>query len=146
MASGGSNYSIPVPGAAGSLAKENPLARFEDDLSRTIVDCEVNADQWTLMHRYNKAADLLEQALNVRPFPPAAYKLALLDSSSRAASGWSVLRLCGAWRLIMHRGGPCHQRPQQLKKDTSAVSGKFMRLNTTLMCLQTTQWHLFVQK
>ncbi len=67
-ASGGSNYSVPVPGAAGSLGKENPLAGFEDDLSRTIVDCEVNADQWTLMHRYNKATELLEQALNVRLF------------------------------------------------------------------------------
>lgn len=67
---GGSNYSVPVPGAAGSqLAKENPLAGFEDALSRTIVDCEVNADQWTLMHRYNKATELLEQAVNVRPSP-----------------------------------------------------------------------------
>jgi len=62
---GGSNYSIPVPGAAGSLGKENPLAGFEDDLSRTIVDCEVNADQWTLMHRYNKATELIGQAVNV---------------------------------------------------------------------------------
>jgi len=62
---GGSNYSIPIPGAAGSLGKENPLAGFEDDLSRTIVDCEVNADQWTLMHRYNKATELMGQAVNV---------------------------------------------------------------------------------
>ena len=73
MAAGGSNYSVPVPGAAGSLGKENPLAGFEDDLSRTIVDCEVNADQWTLMHRYNKATELLEQALNVRPFSMAVF-------------------------------------------------------------------------
>ena len=63
---GGSNYSVPVPGAAGGAAGEdNVLAGFEDDLSRTIVDCEVNADQWTLMHRYNKAAELIEQALQV---------------------------------------------------------------------------------
>ena len=62
---GGSNYSIPVPGAPGSETESNPLAGFEDDLSRTIVDCEVNADQWTLMHRYNKATELLQQALNV---------------------------------------------------------------------------------
>ena len=66
VAPGGANYSIPVPGASEGLAKENPLAGFEDDLSRTIVDCEVNADQWTLMHRYNKATELIEQALNVR--------------------------------------------------------------------------------
>lgn len=81
VAPGGSNYSIPIPGAAGSLAKESPLARFEDDLSRTIVDCEVNADQWTLMHRYNKATELLEQALNVCPLSPATYRLVLLSSS-----------------------------------------------------------------
>ena len=56
---------MPVPGAAGGAAEDNVLAKFEDDLSRTIVDCEVNADQWTLMHRYNKAAELLEQALQV---------------------------------------------------------------------------------
>ena len=65
MHAGGANYSVPVPGAPGSEAKSNPLAGFDDDLSRTIVDCEVNADQWTLMHRYNKATELLEQALNV---------------------------------------------------------------------------------
>ncbi len=63
---GGSNYNVPVPGAAGSISKDNVLAGFEDDLSRTIVDLEVNADQWTLMHRYNKAAELIEQALQVR--------------------------------------------------------------------------------
>ena len=68
MHAGGANYSVPVPGAPGSEAKSSdPLAGFEDDLSRTIVDCEVNADQWTLMHRYNKATELLEQALNVSP-------------------------------------------------------------------------------
>ena len=78
VALGGANYSIPVPGASGSLAKENPLAGFEDDLSRTIVDCEVNADQWTLMHRYNKATELIEQALNVRPFCSAARNSMLL--------------------------------------------------------------------
>lgn len=76
---GGSNYSVPVPGAAGSqLAKENPLAGFEDELSRTIVDCEVNTDQWTLMHRYNKATELLEQAVNVCPSPSLAGLLASL--------------------------------------------------------------------
>jgi hypothetical protein len=63
---GGSNYNVPVPGASGaSLSKDNPLAAFDDELSRTIVDLEVNADQWTLMHRYNKAADLVEQVLQV---------------------------------------------------------------------------------
>ncbi len=46
-------------------APDDVLAQFEDVLSRTIVDCEVNSDQWTLMHRYNKAAELLDMILNV---------------------------------------------------------------------------------
>ena len=70
MLSGGSNYNVPVPGAGGSVGQDNVLAGFEDDLSRTIVDLEVNADQWTLMHRYNKAAELIEQVLQVR-HPPS---------------------------------------------------------------------------
>ncbi len=57
---------MPIPGAAGGAGGDDVTAKFEDDISRTIVDCEVNADQWTLMHRYNKAAELLEQALHVR--------------------------------------------------------------------------------
>ncbi|KAK9816496.1 hypothetical protein WJX72_001009 [[Myrmecia] bisecta] len=61
---GGSNYNAPVPGAAMGLRSMDPGSDFEDELSRTIVDCEVKSDQWTLMHRYNKAADLLDVALN----------------------------------------------------------------------------------
>jgi hypothetical protein len=33
--------------------------------SRIIVDCEVNTGAWTLMHRFNKATDLLEDVMNV---------------------------------------------------------------------------------
>ena len=62
---GGSNFSIPIPGAADTKEAGDPAASFEDEISRTIVDCEVNASEWTLMHRYNKAADLLNQALQV---------------------------------------------------------------------------------
>lgn len=74
LAAGGSNYSVPVPGASGAaLSADNPLAAFEDELSRTIVDLEVNADQWTLMHRYNKAAELIDQALQVRIGPALTF-------------------------------------------------------------------------
>ena len=73
---GGSNYSVPVPGAAGG-AGDDVTAKFEDDISRTIVDCEVNADQWTLMHRYNKAAKLLEAAMQVCAAARACGKLYL---------------------------------------------------------------------
>ena len=97
---GGSNYSIPVPGAAGSLGKENPLAGFEDDLSRTIVDCEVNADQWTLMHRYNKATELIGQALNVSTNDTSCsaiiYSIAQLShSSTLRGSQWQSLHIAG---------------------------------------------------
>ncbi|KAK9809702.1 hypothetical protein WJX73_007079 [Symbiochloris irregularis] len=60
---GGSNFLIPLPGAPGAKA-DNAAGAFEDDLSRTIVDCEVNSGAWTLMHRYNKAADLLSETLS----------------------------------------------------------------------------------
>ena len=33
--------------------------------SRIIVDCEVNTGAWTLMHRFNKATDLLEDVMSV---------------------------------------------------------------------------------
>ena len=33
--------------------------------SRIIVDCEVNTGAWTLMHRFNKAADLLSDVMQV---------------------------------------------------------------------------------
>eukprot|EP00891_Asterochloris_glomerata_P007880 jgi/Astpho2/7880/e_gw1.00117.125.1_t len=52
-------------GSMSADAPDDVLAQFEDVLSRTIVDCEVNSDQWTLMHRYNKAAELLDMILNV---------------------------------------------------------------------------------
>ena len=54
-----------MPGGPGAKAGD-AAAGFEDELSRTIVDSEVNSSAWTLMHRYNKAADLLAQTLSVR--------------------------------------------------------------------------------
>lgn len=60
---GGSNFSIPLPGGPSAKAGD-AAAKFEDELSRTIVDSEVNSGAWTLMHRFNKAADLLAQALS----------------------------------------------------------------------------------
>lgn len=34
---------------------------FGDELTGTIVDLEVNKDGWTLMHRFNKAAELIHK-------------------------------------------------------------------------------------
>ena len=47
----------PPKGGSGSVAVEGELAR-------QIVEAE-GSNEWTLMHRFNKAADLLDQALRV---------------------------------------------------------------------------------
>lgn len=48
----GQNFMIPVPSKfAPPVDHSDPLAKFDDDLSRAIVDAEVNSSQWTLMHR-----------------------------------------------------------------------------------------------
>lgn len=76
LLAGGSNFSVPLPGGPGSKAG-GAAAGFEDELSRTIVDAE-DSSAWTLMHRYNKAADLLGQVLAVgRPLFPGWGPLAL---------------------------------------------------------------------
>ena len=62
---GGGNFNCPIPGPKSAAPEDDMLADFEDDLSRTIVDCEVNSSAWTLMHRYNKATELLDSVLNV---------------------------------------------------------------------------------
>ena len=71
---GGGNFSIPLPGGPGPKTADS-TAGFEDELSRTIVDCEVNSGAWTLMHRYNKAADLLAQVLAVQSCLPPPFPL-----------------------------------------------------------------------
>ena len=60
---GGGNFNVPIPGANDEAGGE---ASFEDELSRQIVAAE-NSSAWTLMHRFNKAADLLSQLKDVRP-------------------------------------------------------------------------------
>jgi hypothetical protein len=41
---------------------------IENEVARQIVEAEGN-NEWTLMHRFNKAADLLDQALRVCTTP-----------------------------------------------------------------------------
>ena len=62
---GGGNFSCPIPGPQSAAPEDGALAEIEDDLSRAIVDCEVNSSAWTLMHRYNKATELIDSVLNV---------------------------------------------------------------------------------
>ncbi|KAL4422809.1 hypothetical protein ABPG75_009006 [Micractinium tetrahymenae] len=62
---GGGNFTIPVPGARARKDRDQSQG-FEDELSRIIVDCEVNTGAWTLMHRFNKASDLLGDVMSGR--------------------------------------------------------------------------------
>lgn len=62
---GGRNFSIPIPGAKGATDTASGVDT-SNELVRQIADAE-SSDQWTLMHRFNRAADLLDQALTVRP-------------------------------------------------------------------------------
>ncbi|KAK9852315.1 hypothetical protein WJX84_008608 [Apatococcus fuscideae] len=66
---GGSNFSVPIPGASAAPdQKETP--NFEDEISREIVEAE-QSNAWTLMHRYNKAHDLLEKVVQGKTEDPA---------------------------------------------------------------------------
>jgi len=54
---GGSDFVAPLVTKDKS---ESEGAVDLDELSRMIIDCEVKSGAWTLMHRFNKAADILE--------------------------------------------------------------------------------------
>lgn len=82
VVAGGGNFNCPIPGPKSAAPEDDALAGFEDDLSRTIVDCEVNSSAWTLMHRYNKATELLDSVLNVSfPHSVAHEQLPVLPHS-----------------------------------------------------------------
>ncbi|CAG9462085.1 unnamed protein product [Pedinophyceae sp. YPF-701] len=69
---GGSDFRVPLPFKKAAAVegkkgkKDDVFAEFDpnDVISRTIVDCEVKKGAWTLMHRFNQAAELLEGALS----------------------------------------------------------------------------------
>ena len=48
-----------------------------DELSQMIIDCEVKSGAWTLMHRFNKAADMLEDTVQGR-FEPTDKAMATI--------------------------------------------------------------------
>lgn len=59
---GGSNFKVPVP-KEGAAQAEGPAV--SDPLSRAIIELE-EASAVTLMHRFNKASDLLADIMRVR--------------------------------------------------------------------------------
>jgi alpha-glucan, water dikinase len=56
---GASNFSVPI---ATRSAEAEAAGAVNDPLVREIINSE-NNDKWTLMHRFNRAADLLEEVL-----------------------------------------------------------------------------------
>ena len=78
---GGGNFVVPLARAASAPdGSRDPLSgyesddgrssnkvyeacSFEDELSCDIVQCELGSKGWTLMHRFNRASDLLEREL-----------------------------------------------------------------------------------
>lgn len=81
---GGGNFKVPVPGPKKESRRDSHHG-FEDELSRMIVDAEVNSGAWTLMHRCNKATDLLNDVNSVR----AGVCLALCLLCPMACPCWS---------------------------------------------------------
>ena len=64
---GGGNFAVPLPGQ--SSKEDASTANIDNDIMRQIADAE-NSSAWTLMHRFNKAADLLNGALQVLTWCP----------------------------------------------------------------------------
>ncbi len=56
---------MPIPSGRAAAAVPDPSSRFEDDVSRRIVEAEVHSGGWTLMHRFNLAADIIGEVLAV---------------------------------------------------------------------------------
>lgn len=60
-----SNFFVPIPGKhVEEVEPADPLSAFKTSLDSAIANEEINAYHWTLMHRYNKAADLINEVLS----------------------------------------------------------------------------------
>ncbi|MEW5309696.1 MAG: hypothetical protein WDW38_001561 [Sanguina aurantia] len=64
---GSNNFTVPLPSPhrADSLEPSSSASAMKDELSREIVSAE-QTSAWTLMHRFNKAADLLQGVMDGR--------------------------------------------------------------------------------
>jgi len=116
---------VPVPGGS-KAAQADAAAGVEDALARTIIDCEVNSSEWTLMHRYNKASELLQGVLQARR-PPTPWAHADLPGSSALAGASRAARMLDFWDS---RSG-MHQRdvPAAAGCDTDMRWGSWSRVH-----------------
>ncbi len=64
VCTGGGNFNIPIPSPASATPEDDAVGQFEDNISRSIVEAG-SSSAWTLMHRYNKATELLDSVLSV---------------------------------------------------------------------------------
>ncbi len=109
LSAGGGNFRCPIPGPASAAPQDDALAEFEDDLSRTIVDCEVNSSAWTLMHRYNKATELIDSVLNVSA-SAVTWPSTLTCLHDLYQTAWSCclkMSVADTLRLTAHNLLPC---------------------------------------
>ena len=118
---GGGNFNCPIPGPKAAAPENNVLAAFEDDLSRAIVDCEVNSSAWTLMHRYNKATELLDSVLNVSCLPSATpcwyfvllqMTITIIPAMPHCSSRVKMLSLGQGVYVLQQQRVPCPATPQ----------------------------------
>ncbi|GFH06759.1 R1 protein, alpha-glucan water dikinase, partial [Haematococcus lacustris] len=137
----GGNFHLPVPSKAAPLARQeggDPLSRLPDDLSRAIVEAEVKSSAWTLMHRFNKAADLVNEVLN------GYYDLDVADAFSRV---FVWLRYSATRKLTWQRNYNTQPRILSAAQDrlTGTVASAHARTSGEaqewVRLLLTTEWH-----
>ena len=102
---GSSNFNVPLATTAGDAGAEG-AAVVTDPLIRAIVDAE-NESKWTLMHRFNRVADLLDEVLAGAPLLPPPFLAVLV---ARVLNSLSV-RLCASPALRPHPVSSCSCSP-----------------------------------
>ena len=68
-----------------SSSKVYESCTFEDELSCDVVECELGSKGWTLMHRFNRASDLLERELRRAEKLESSENASAADEAAAAA-------------------------------------------------------------
>mmetsp|Transcript_19942 Transcript_19942/g.51852 ORF Transcript_19942/g.51852 Transcript_19942/m.51852 type:complete len:1521 (-) Transcript_19942:995-5557(-) len=109
---GGGDFLIPVPCKHVKEGTQlDAMPQLTDDLSREIVDAE-NSGAWTLMHRFNKATDLINNVAN------GQYDLDPADGFARI---YAWLRYSATRKLTWQRN--YNTQPRQLSGSQDRLTG-----------------------
>ncbi|KAF5843594.1 hypothetical protein DUNSADRAFT_12856 [Dunaliella salina] len=109
---GGGDFLIPVPCKHVKEGTQlDAMPQLTDDLSREIVDSE-NSSAWTLMHRFNKATDLINNVAN------GQYDLDPADGFARI---YAWLRYSATRKLTWQRN--YNTQPRQLSGSQERLTG-----------------------